>query len=39
MLIDQIMEFQLGGPGPPGCTCALQLVISMTKQKSLWKIF
>ena len=39
MLIKQIIEFQLRGPGAPGPTCALQLVISMTKQKSIRKIF
>ena len=22
MLIEQIIEFELRGPGPPGCTCA-----------------
>ena len=21
MLIEQINQFELGGPGPPGCTC------------------
>ena len=39
MLIEQIIEFQLRGPGPLGRTCALQLVISRTKQKPLTKIF
>ena len=35
MLIEQIIEFELRGPGPPDCTCTPKLVISMTKQKSL----
>ena len=33
MLIEQIIELELRKPGPLGCTCALQLVISITKQK------
>ena len=39
MLIEQIIEFELRGAWPPGRTCALQLVIFMTKQKSQRKIF
>ena len=39
MLIEQIIEFQLKKPGPPGRMCALQLVIFMTKQKFQRKIF
>ena len=40
MLIEQIIEFELTGPEPPGRTCILlQLVNFMTKQKSLKKIF
>ena len=38
MLIELFIEFQLRGPGPRSRTCALQLVIFMTKQKSLKKI-
>ena len=39
MLIEQIIEFELrGSEEPPGRTCALQLVISLTKQKSQRKI-
>ena len=37
MLIEQIIEFQLRGLAP-GRTCALQMIIFMTKQKSLRKI-
>ena len=36
MLIEQIIEFQLRGPGPPGRTCLLWLVYFMTNQKYLW---
>ena len=41
MLIEQIIEFQLKGPGPPGRTCTpiILLVNFMTKQKPLMKIF
>ena len=39
MFIEQIIEFQLRGLEPPGRTYGLQLVISMTKQKSSRKIF
>ena len=39
MLIEQIIEFELRGLGPPGRTCALQLIISMTKQISQSKVF
>ena len=39
MLIEQIIEFELRGPGHPGSMCVLQLVIFMTKQRSLRKIF
>ena len=35
MLIEQIIEFELRGPWLSGCRCALQLIISMTKIKSL----
>ena len=38
MLIEQIIEFKLRDPGPPRPTCAIQLVIFMTK-KSLRKNF
>ena len=39
MLIEQIIEFELRGPGSLCRTRAVQLVISMTKQTSLRKIF
>ena len=39
MLIEQTIEFELSGPGPPGRNPPLQLVIFMTKQKSQNKIF
>ena len=39
MLIEQIIEFELSEPGPPGERVLLQLVIFMTKQKSLRSIF
>ena len=39
MFIEQIIEFQLRGLEPPGRTYGLQLVLSMTKQKSSRKIF
>ena len=39
MLIEQIIEFELRGAWIPGRTCALRLVIFMTKQKSQRKIF
>ena len=35
MLIEQIIKFELRGPGPPGRTCTPKLVIFMTKQESL----
>ena len=38
MLIEQIIKFQLRWPGAPRCTCASQLLISMTKQKHQRKI-
>ena len=34
MLIEQISEFKLRGPGPPSRTCTPKLVIFMTKQDS-----
>ena len=37
MLIVQIIEFELKGPGFRSRTCSLQMVVSMTKQKSLGK--
>ena len=39
MLIKQIIDFQLKGPEPSVCKCALRLVISMAKQISQSKIF
>ena len=39
MLIEQIVELQLRGPGPLAWHALLWLVIFMTKQKSLRKIF
>ena len=43
MLIEKIVEFELREPGPCSRTCTvrvlLQLVILMTKQKSLRQIF
>ena len=39
MLIEQITEFELRGPGPTGRTCTPKLVILMIKQNSLMKIF
>ena len=39
MLIEQIIEFELRGPGPPGRTCAPQLIIFVTKQIFQSKIF
>ena len=39
MLIERIIEFQLRRPKPPGERVLRQLVIFMTKQKSLRKIF
>ena len=39
MLIERIIELQLRGPGPPGERVLQKLVIFMTKQKSLRKIF
>ena len=39
MLIEQIIELQLKGPESPGERVLRQLVIFMTKQKSLTKIF
>ena len=35
MLIEQTIEIELRGPGPPGRTCTPKLVIFITKQKSL----
>ena len=35
MLIKQTIQFEMSGPGPPGRTCTLKLVIFMTRQKSL----
>ena len=41
MLIEQIIEFELRGPRPPGRTCipTTGYFILMTKQNSLRKIF
>ena len=39
MLIEQTIEFQLRGPGPPGRTCTSITVIFMIKQKSPSRIF
>ena len=39
MLIEQIIEFKLRGPAPQVVYVLLQLVIFMTTQKSLRKIF
>ena len=39
MLIEQIIEFELRGPGPLVVHILLQLVIFEAKQKSLRKIF
>ena len=39
MLIERIIELQLRGPEPLGERVLRQLVIFMTKQKSLRKIF
>ena len=40
MLIEQFIEFKLRGLGPLNRTCTpIQLVIFMSKQKSLRKIF
>ena len=39
MLIEQIIEIILRGPGPPAVHVLLYLVNFMTKQKSLRKIF
>ena len=33
MLIDEIIEFELRGPRPPGRTCTPKVVIFMTNQK------
>ena len=38
MLIEQIIEIELRGPGPLVVHVLLQLVISITKQKSLRKV-
>ena len=35
MLIEQITEFELRGPGPTGRTCTPKLVILMIKENSL----
>ena len=32
MLIEQIIEVELRGPGPPNHTCSPKLVVFMTKQ-------
>ena len=34
MFIEQIIDFELRGPGPSGVYILLQLVIFITKQKS-----
>ena len=39
MLIEEIIEFELRGPEPLVVHVLLQLFISMTKQKSLRKLF
>ena len=41
MLIEQIIEFELRGPGPPDHIRAVtpKLVVFMTKQKSVRQIF
>ena len=39
MLIERIIELQLRGPGLPRERVLRQLVIFMTKQKSLRKLF
>ena len=39
MLVEQIIEFELRGPGPPGGTYTPTTVFFMTKQKSQRKIF
>ena len=39
MLIQKIIKFDLTWPASPGRTCAVEMVISGTKQKSLRKIF
>ena len=42
MLIQQVIEFELRAPEPPGSKCSpysLKLLIFMTKQKSWRKIF
>ena len=39
MVIEQIIEFQLGGLGPLAAHVLLKLDYFMTKQKSLRKIF
>ena len=39
MLIEQIIKLELREAWPPSRTCALRLVIFMTKQKSQTKIF
>ena len=38
MLIEQIIDFELQGPGPLAVHVLLQLVVFMTKQKFLRKI-
>ena len=38
MFIEQIIEFELRGPGPRGRTCNRKLVIFMTKQRCPRKI-
>ena len=35
MLIDQIIQFKLTWPKPPGCTCTPKLVIFMINQEFL----
>ena len=39
MLIEQIIEYELRGPGPLAVHVLLQLVIFMTKKNSLRQIF
>ena len=39
MLIEQIIEFDIWGPGSLAVHVLLQMVIFMTKQKPLMKIF
>ena len=39
MLIEQIIEFELRRPGPPGSTCTPKTSRFITKQKSPKQIF